>query len=106
MNKVIALSGFTVIALLLTLGVLAPGAIALGPQGKVLLCHNDDGTDGIRGTSDDGWEVIEINGHAVDKHIANHTDEETSQTAHSRDFTIGTVTNDTCASLIAANPVE
>ena len=108
MNKVIAITGVTAMALILTLGVLAPGAIAMGPQVKVFVCHNDDGPDDIRGEGgDDGWEEIEINSHALQKHIDNHPDLEQVGTPKAPgDFEIVTGPDGTlCSALILANPV-
>jgi len=74
MNKTISFVAIAMFAAIMGLGAFAPAAMA-APMEKVDLCHNDDGEDGIRGTVDDFWEQKSINGNALNKHIANHFDE-------------------------------
>ena len=99
MNTTLALTAITLVAVIMGLGVLAP-AVAAGPQVKTDLCHNDDGDDGIRGNIDDFWEIINVNGHAVAKHVLNHAD-----INGVNDFAIGLPgTQEACDALIAVDP--
>ena len=90
-------------AVIMGMGAFAPAALA-APMEKVVLCHNDDGEDGIRGNVDDFWEQKSINGNALDKHTTNHADVNGQQ-----DFEVDTSAADTdsqilCDALVLADP--
>ena len=74
MNKFkwIGIAG-TLMGILLMGSLMVAPAFAGGPQAKVEVCHYDaiefdtDGTTVLLGT--DMWEVISVNGHALEGHI-------------------------------------
>ena len=100
MNKTISLAAITLVAVVMGMSVFAP-AFSDGPQAKADVCHNDDGADDIRGNADDGWEVINVNGHSVSKHVSNHFDVDGQF-----DFEIGVGgTQAECDLLIDADPL-
>ncbi len=99
MNKTISLAAIAMFAVMMGLATFAPVALAEKME-KVILCHNDDGEDGIRGNVDDFWEQKSVNGNSLDKHVANHFDENGVF-----DFEIvDGDTQGTCDALVAADP--
>ncbi|HUT06583.1 MAG TPA: hypothetical protein VMW74_07855 [Nitrosopumilaceae archaeon] len=99
MNKTISLAAIAMFAVIMGLGAFAPAVLA-EKMPKVDLCHNDDGEDGIRGNVDDFWEQKSVNGNSLDKHIANHFDEN-----NVFDFeVVDGATQATCDALVAADP--
>ena len=86
-------------AVIMGLGAFSQSALA-EKMDRVDLCHNDDGADGIRGNVDDFWEQKSVNGNSLDKHMANHFDEN-----NVFDFEIvDDATQLACDALVAADP--
>lgn len=86
-------------AVIMGMGAFASTALA-EKMPQVDLCHNDDGEDGIRGNADDFWEQKSVNGNSLDKHIANHFDENGVF-----DFeVVDGATQAQCDALVAADP--
>ena len=98
MNKTISLAAIAMVAVIMGMGAFAPAAFS-EKMDKVDLCHNDDGADGIRGNVDDFWEQKSVNGNSLDKHIANHFDEN-----NVFDFEVTAETQAACDALVAADP--
>ena len=99
MNKITSLAAIAMVAVVMGMSAFVP-AIMAAPN-TVDICHNDKGEDGDRNASEDNfWEIISVNSHAVDKHIAKHFDGSAVF-----DFQIvGSGTLAACNTLIAGNP--